>query len=121
MRMIADTLSDKLIRRLEEENQLPLQELTYDVVVDDPDMSQRYEIVSVRACSPLAASLAAYREAMRREGFRCVRHHAAGDEVTVSFASREAAMLYASVHAHGKHPAISKPVAAKPADVKAEA
>lgn len=101
---VATKVAELLLRRLEEDNQLPLQERNWDVVVDDPDLSCRYDMLNVSAVSPIAAN-AAYREAMRREGFKAMQHMGDGDEQTLGVAS-ECSMMYATVHRPGQHPRI---------------
>lgn len=106
---LAERISQKLLERMEDEGELPLEPKGYDVVVDDPEMSGRHEYQGIAAVSAKAAGVEAYRRAMRDEGFRCVSHHPPGDEVTVEGASRDCGQMWATVHQRGKHPAIEYP------------
>lgn len=106
--VVSDKIADKLLERLEDEDALPLPERSYDVVVDDPEMTQRHVYRALSACSARAAQVEGYRRAVADEGYRLVSRHPMGDEVTLqSSAARECAM-YATVYLAGLHPVLAK-------------
>lgn len=101
----ADRLARRIWTELEDRNRLPLPAVFYDVVVDDPDLLERYEFRDLLACSPRAAAVEAYKRAMRASGFRCVAHHPPGDEQTVAVAPEMT--QWSVVHLAGQHPQLS--------------
>jgi hypothetical protein len=101
---VADRLAARIEERLEAVNELPLPQRMFDVVVDDPDMSQRHDYRFIAACSSKAAGIEAYRRAIRDEGFRVCASHRPGDETTVDLAGEF--RHYATVHETNRHPVL---------------